>query len=194
MSNIIDKYLLFRLRTKQDPEAFATLYDRYVEAIYRFSILKLSSKEEAEDVTSETFTRAWQYIQERNEITHFRALLYRIARNLIADRYRRAKPIISLEAITSVTFESDMASESVEGKFMGDKGRASVVIEAQAEASLIISKLERLKEDYRDVLTLRLVDDLPFSVIAGILEKPVGTVRVLFHRAMKALEKIDSLS
>jgi RNA polymerase sigma-70 factor (ECF subfamily) len=77
MANIIDRYLLFRLRTKQDPEAFGKIYDRYVEAIYRFSILKLPTAEDAQDVTSETFMRAWQYVSEHKEIADVRALLYR---------------------------------------------------------------------------------------------------------------------
>ena len=189
MTNIVDRYLLFRLRTQQDPEAFARLYDRYVEAIYRFAILKLSSKEEAEDVTSEVFTRAWQYLQERHDVLHFRALLYRIARNLIADKFRRAEPVISLE---SVTFDRLGTSTLNEGRFEpGDKGRNQALTEAQAEASLILDKLERLKEDHRDVLTLRLIDGLPFSVIADILEKNVGTVRVIYHRAVKALNYLE---
>ena len=189
MTNIVDRYLLFRLRTKLDPEAFARLYDRYVEAIYRFAILKLSSKEEAEDVTSEVFTRAWQYVQERHDVINFRALLYRIARNLIADRFRKVEPTVSLD---SVTFDPSATSSLTEGRLEpGDGGRAKAVIEAQADAALVLDKLQRLKEDHRDVLTLRLVDGLPFSVIADILEKPVGTVRVIYHRALKALDYIE---
>lgn len=189
MTNIVDRYLLFRLRTKQDPEAFARLYDRYVEAIYRFSILKLSSKEEAEDVTSEAFTRAWQYVQERHDVLNFRALLYRITRNLIVDRYRKVDPTVSIE---SVTFGDAHTSTSVEvHNDMGDSGRTKAVIEAQVDAALILDKLQRLKEDHRDVLTLRLVDGLPFTVIADILEKPVGTIRVIYHRALKALNYIE---
>jgi RNA polymerase sigma-70 factor (ECF subfamily) len=190
MTNIVDRYLLFRLRTQQDPDAFARLYDRYVESIYRFAILKLSSKEEAEDVTSEVFTRTWQYIQERHDVVHFRALLYRIARNLIADRYRRAEPTVSLEG---VTFGASGASTVYEGQNEpGDRGRTQALIEARADAALILDKLQRLKEDHRDVLTLRLIDGLPFPVIADILEKPVGTVRVIFHRALKALNNVDT--
>lgn len=189
MTNIVDRYLLFRLRTKQDPEAFARLYDRYVEAIYRFSILKLSSKEEAEDVTSEAFTRAWQYVQERHDVLNFRALLYRITRNLIVDRYRKVDPTVSLD---NVTFGDAYTSTPVETRNdMGDSGRTKAVIEAQVDAALILDKLQRLKEDHRDVLTLRLIDGLPFTVIADILEKPVGTIRVIYHRALKALNYIE---
>lgn len=188
MANLIDRYLLFRLRTRQDPEAFGKIYDRHVEAIYRFSILKLPSAEDAQDVTSETFTRVWQYVYEHKEITNIRALLYRIARNLIADKYRREEPTVPLG---SVTFGDPGASTQVQGQEPGDEGRHGRLIEARADLALVVKRLELLKEDYRDVLTLRLVDGLPFNVIAEILEKRPGHVRVIYHRALKAIQAVE---
>ncbi len=191
MANLIDRYFLFRLKTKRDPEAFAGLYDRYVEAIYRFAVLKLPTIEDAQDITAETFTRTWQYLQGHEDVVNIRALLYRIARNLIADHYRQQESTISLDA---VTFESSETSTLVTGSLESDHGRQRQIIEARADLSLVITKLERLKEDYRDVLTLRLIDNLPFSVIGDILEKRVGHVRVIYHRALKALGEIDTAS
>jgi RNA polymerase sigma-70 factor (ECF subfamily) len=189
MSTLLDHYLLFRVRTKRDPEAFARLYDRYVEAIYRFAALKLPSIEDAQDVTSETFTRTWKYLNEQEDVINVRALLYRIARNLIADHYRKAEPTVSIEA---VTFTPQTTSTPVREPPDSDKGRERQIIEARADSSLIILKLERLKEDYRDVLTLRLVEDLPFDIIADILDKKVGHIRVIYHRAIKALNQIEN--
>ncbi|MFH1620595.1 MAG: RNA polymerase sigma factor [Patescibacteria group bacterium] len=185
MTNLIDSYLLFRLKTKRDPEAFARIYDRYVEAIYRFVILKLPSQEEAQDVTAETFTRTWQYVNENKKITNIRAFLYRIARNLVADRYRNPE---NLQIDRSVTFGDENTSSIIEPS---DQEHGKRVVEARADLSLVLQKLERLKEDYRDVLTLRLIDDLPFGVIAEILEKNIGNVRVIYHRALKALKEIE---
>jgi DNA-directed RNA polymerase specialized sigma24 family protein len=59
------------------------------------------------------------------------------------------------------------------------------------ELALVMGRLERLKDDYRDVLTLRLLDGLPFSVIAEVMEKTPGNVRVLYHRAKKALDTLQ---
>ncbi len=200
MTNLYDKYLLFRLRTKRDPEAFAKLYDRYVEAIYRFSFLKLPRQEEAQDITAETFTRAWQYLNENHTVTHIRALLYRIARNLIADYYRsqyKTPPQISIENSKDstdfdgdVTFEADFSTQRVEGS-VSDQRSGQRLIEARTDFALVLQKLDKLKEDYRDVLLLRLIDDLPFSVIADILEKTTGNVRVIFHRGLKMLKELD---
>ena len=187
MTNLLDSYLLFRIKARRDPEAFAQLYDRYVEQIYRFVFLKLPTAEEAQDVTSETFTRVWGYLQDQKEIKNFRALLYRIARNLIADHYRKAQDDVSYDV---VTLSDDSTSSYTQD--ISDSGQDAELMAARAEIALVTSKLERLKEGYRDVLMLRLIDQLPFSVIAEVLDKKAGNVRVIYHRALKALQELDS--
>ncbi|HEU0050543.1 MAG TPA: RNA polymerase sigma factor [Patescibacteria group bacterium] len=187
MTNLFDQYLLFRIRTRKDKQAFAKIYDRYVNAIYRFVVLKLPSRELAEDVTAETFLRCWQSIQQNKEISNLRAFLYKIARNLVVDQYRRSEPTVHL----SVTFSEDGASSLVETD-VSDHDQSRGLIEARADIQLILDRIARLKEDYRDVLTLRLVDGLGFSDIGKILEKSTGNVRVIYHRAMKALDQLES--
>ncbi len=187
MANILDQYLLFRLRTKRDPDAFARIYDRYVEAIFRFAVLKLPTEQDAQDITSETFLKTWAHIQNNRSIEDIRAFLYQVARNLIVDKYRKHEPLISFDA---VTFEDGETSTQVEPTG-GDRGRAAATMEARADLGLLLEHLKRLKEDYRDVLLLRLVDDLPFTVIATILEKTPGHVRVIYHRALKALKDVE---
>src|SRR3990167_3587779 len=87
--NLREKLLLLRLR-KKDPEAFAQLYDLYVTPIYRFIYFKVPTIQDTEDLTSEVFLKAWQYITDREEaIENLRSLLYKIARNLVVDFYRR---------------------------------------------------------------------------------------------------------
>jgi RNA polymerase sigma factor (sigma-70 family) len=190
MTNLVDRYLLYRIRVRQDPEAFAQIYDRYVTAIYRFVLLKLPSKEDAEDLASETFLKCWRYIQEHGDVRDIRALLYQIARNAIADWYREraASPSRTL----AVTFSSEDPSSIGQEQDASDAGRGRGTMEARAELSLVMGKLERLKDDYRDVLTLRLIDGLPFDLIGQVMEKTTSHVRVLYHRAKKALDALDT--
>lgn len=186
MNQLVDQYLLFRLRAKRDPQAFGQLYDRYVDAIYRFVFLKLPSKEAAEDVTSETFLRSWQYIQGNQRVKNFRALLYRIARNLVADNYRKAE-----SSGAHVTFSLSQTSTLMqEESDLSDRNRGRLVVEARAEVALILQDVSRLKEDFQDVLTLHLVEGLSFGEIGQVLEKTSGNVRVIYHRALKALESL----
>lgn len=154
---LVDRYSLYRIRAKRDAEAFAKIYDRHVGSIYRFVVFKLPKKEDAQDVTAEAFTRLWQLIQQQKEITNLRAFLYQVARNLVADFYRKSEqcPVEPL----NVTFEADNASNQV----YTDKGRNREQIEARSELSIVLGQLDKLKEDYRDVLALRLIDGLSFQ-------------------------------
>lgn len=191
MTSLVDRYLLFRIRQHQDPQAFARLYDRYVSAIYRFVLLKLPSKEDAEDITSEVFLKSWNYLQEHQDIRQIRALLYRIARNAIADWYRSKS--ITPDRSLAVTIRIDEPSTNNRAD-ISDAGHGQMIIEARAELSMVMGKLERLKDDYRDVLTLRLIDGLPFIIIADIMNKSPGNVRVLYHRAKKALDALNEVN
>ena len=74
---------------------FSKIYDKYVERIYRFVFLKVSSREVAEDLTAETFLKAWevyrkpQFSNPASQIENPQAFLYKIAKNLIIDHYRQ---------------------------------------------------------------------------------------------------------
>lgn len=171
-----EKKLLYTLKVKADPDAFAALYDIYVKQIYRFVYFKVSDHEAAEDITSEVFLKAWHYIQAHTEIKSFRGLLYRIARNCIIDLYRArsAKPEIII----------DVENEP------GDEGAWIEGIVSTIENKKILDAIKRLKQEYQEVITLRYVDELEISEIAEIIGKGSITVRVTIHRALNKLKQI----
>jgi RNA polymerase sigma-70 factor (ECF subfamily) len=188
MSGLVDRYLLYRIKKDLDADSFARLYDRYVTAIYRFVLLKLPSTEDAEDITSEVFLKTWNYLQEHHDVREFRALLYRIARASIADWYRGHQA--ERERTLAVTNPGPDTTTYTESEF-SDRGCGSDRLEIRAEFALLMGRLEQLKDDYRDVLMLRLVDGLPFNLIAEIMEKSPGNVRVLYYRAKKSLDALN---
>ncbi len=173
---IAEKILLYKLRVKQDPEAYATLYDNYVKQIYRFVFFKVSSHEEAEDITSEVFLKAWHYVQENKEIKSFSGLLYRVARNCIIDLYR-------LKASKPEVFSDEPIEVSDEGNWYTD-------LHTKVEAKKIIQALKKLKQEYQEVITLRYVDELEVAEIAEIVGKRKIAIRVTLHRALKKLKEI----
>jgi len=95
IGNWNEKSLLFKLQTKRDPDAFAALYDTYVERIYRFVFFKVGNQTDTEDIVSETFLKTWNYItsHKSEEVKSFSGLLYRIARNCIVDYYRKKQTV-----------------------------------------------------------------------------------------------------
>lgn len=171
-----DKLLLFQVRTRKDPEAFGKIYDTYASRIYRFLYFKVPSVEEAQDLTSETFLRLWQYLQGGKPVKHLGALSYQIARNLTVDYYRA---------------RGDKASALAEAELhdiADSKGLA--VLTSQLEVGAILKALKLLKDEYREVIILRYVDELSPSEIATVLGKSNGNVRVMIHRAVEALRVV----
>lgn len=175
---IQEKWLLYQVVEKKDPEAYGRLYDLLAERIYRFIYFKVSSSVDAEDLTADVFLKAWQYINEGKEVRNFSGLLYTIARNNVIDLYRR---------------RSNQPEESINEILLNklsDVGTAITELEKTHEAALMIQRLKQLKNEYREALTLRYVDELSMSEIAAILGKSQVGTRVLVHRALNALRKI----
>ncbi len=171
-----EELLLHRVQVKKDPDAFGALYDVYVKRIYRFVYFKVSSHEEAEDITADVFLKTWNYLQERKrqEIKSFGGLLYRIARNCIIDLYRSRAPGADWRI--------------VEGEVeMGDGGRWYGAARDKIETEQILLCLKKLKQEYQEVITLRYVDELEIDEIAEITGKGKIAVRVTLHRALKKL-------
>lgn len=173
---ISEKKLLYQLYTKKDPEAFAALYDLYIKRIYRFVYFKVSSHEEAEDVTSDVFLKAWNYLQEHSEVKSFSGLLYRIARNSIIDLYRAkaAKP----EARLNEEFE------------VSDGGSWYVDVNDRVEVQRVLAALNKLKQEYKEVITLKYIDELDIDEIVEITGKGKIAIRVTLHRALKKLKDL----
>ena len=156
---------------------FSKIYDDYINKIYRFIFLKVNSQEIAEDLCSETFLRCWEtFKKNENKIENIQAFLYQIARNLVTDHYRgKARvQLVSTEfmPIIDPNPEIDLKEKSF----------------VNSDIKTIRSALANLKEDYQNIIICHYIDDLSISETADILEKSQGAVRVMLHRALKALK------
>lgn len=180
-ATIEEKLLLYRVRVNQDEQAFATLYDRYVEAIYRFCFFKLSNKEEAQDITSETFIKVWQYLinTEHLEVQNVKSLIYSIARNNIIDLYRSRsrRPELPLDESIDVVAATDVVE----------------TMNQSQDHERMLGLLKKLKQEYQEVVMLRYIEDFSIGDIADILGKTNTTIRVTLHRAVKKLQTLSEL-
>ena len=94
------EHKLIESAVKGEASAFGSLYDYYQPKIYRFVLIKVSRREEAEDLTHQVFLNAWQNIKSYEHIGFaFSSWLYQIARNQVIDYYRTRKKNISIEEI-----------------------------------------------------------------------------------------------
>jgi len=157
--------------------AFGPLYDHYQPMIYRFVVVKVSRREDAEDITHQVFLSAWQNIRSYKNLGHpFSSWLYQIARNQVIDHYRAKKSETSLEKIDPDYFVLPAAAHfDVGTKLEIEKVRAGML---------------KLKSEYQDVVVMRFIEDLPIKEVARIIGKTEGAVKLMQHRAIKELRDI----
>jgi RNA polymerase sigma-70 factor, ECF subfamily len=177
-----DKKLFFRIK-KKDKNAFIEAYDSYADDIYRFAYFKIGSSEEAKDLTSAVFLKVWNYAQSNglDESKSLRAFIYKTARHLIIDHYRQLR-----EAETRLDDGQNSLTEMLADETQDLAHQAEVL----SDMGLVKAGLEKLKDEYREMILLRFVDELSFGEIAEVTGKTSGSVRVQTFRALQALKDL----
>jgi len=165
---------------KGDRQAFGTIYDWYVKKIYQFIFFKTNNTELAEDITQDVFLKLIKYLKNTQRVKSLQALLYQIARNLVNDYYRTNlnKQISNIEDIA----ESEITRIDV-------KGDLEELIEMEHSIDQIKHALEFLKDEYKEIIVLKYIEDLTHKEIAQILDKKENHIRVILHRAIKELKQ-----
>ena len=163
---------------RRDPRRFDALYRKYVGQVYSFAVYELRDHHLAEDVTEQVFLRALAALprfEERGEgpDSTFRVWLFRICRNAISNERRRAarRREAPLDVAELLPATDDPAAR------VADR-------EAAARAWKAV---ERLPADRRQALVLRFVEEMTTPEIAAVMGRSEGAVRVLVHRALRAV-------
>lgn len=177
-----DKKLFFRVK-KKDKDAFIEAYDLYADDIYRFIFFKIGRDEEAKDLTSAVFLKVWNYAQSRglDESKSLRAFIYKTARNLIIDHYRQLRETES---------RLDDGERVLEELLADEKQDLEKQSEILSDMEMIKEGLGLLKDEYREIILLRFIDELSFAEISEVTGKTAGNVRVLTFRALQALKDL----
>jgi len=160
---------------KGDKEAVGILYEHYAQAIFQYISYRVASKAIAEDITAEVFLRMIRKLPTYKYTgSPFGAWLYRVASNLLTDHYRKNQKV----STTSIpeTYQSDSIDPF-------DK------LAIQEDQLMVRRALLSLSDEYQNVIVLRFIRELPHVEVAEIMNKSEGAVRVLQHRALKALSK-----
>ena len=159
-----------------DRAAFAELYDTYVDNVYRYLLYRVREPSDAEDLTSEVFTRAFANIHRyRWQGKSFLAWLYTIARNAVTDRRRRERPMMDLDSAFGLAEDDPTAHDrAVQGE----------------QVSALRSAVRHLTSEQQQVLSLRFGANLSSRQAARILGKNEGAIRALQFRALGRLRKL----
>ncbi len=173
--------LIERIR-QGEREALGEMYDTFAPSLYRYISFRIAHKEDREDTLSSVFLRVFESIAHGKEITNIKAFLYQSTRNAIIDYYRKTR-------------SSSIAVEWNEELLQREQPRESLLqpdhlIDTVIQNNIIAKELGNLKEEYRELLALRYIEDLEIDEIAAIMQKSRIAVRVTLHRALKALKKL----
>lgn len=154
---------------------FIEKYEQNVDDLFRHCVFKVSDREVAKDLVQDTFVKVWVYIAGGKDIQNMRALLYKTLSNLIIDYYRKKKTL-SLDQLNEFGF--DRADDMARISFDQMDGERAVLL------------LQKLPQEYRDVLFMKYVDGLEMTEIAEIVGDTENTVTVRIHRGIKKLREL----
>lgn len=154
-------------------EAFGELYEQYVRKIYDFIYYKTHHKETAEDLTSQTFFKALEKISTfKADRGSFNTWIYQIARNTVTDHYRQSKNNLNIDDIWDLHNDEDVERDT----------------DTRLQLEKVHQHLQKLKPEHREILLLRLWNDLSFKEIGEIVGKSEANCKMIVHRALGKLQ------
>lgn len=167
-------------------KAFSQLLDRYWSEVYGFQLGRTRNENDAEDITIQTFARAFDKIDSFDPKYAFNTWLITISKNLHIDLLRKRKRNVlehresnAGEAIKRVLDESPSAEDQL-------------IIEQNLKT--LLENIRKLKPTYREVIELRYFRELSYAEISEALGEPIGNVKVKLLRAKKLLATLISES
>ncbi len=157
-----------------DPRRFRTLYERYANSMYRYIFVHVQDRPTAEDLTSQVFLQALEHLPDYRPTGSFSAWLFTIARNSLRSYFRKPHPALSLDE------EMDVVSAN---------GELLDFIEQREQIVHLISLLELLEEDKRELLRLRYASGLTYREIGEVVGRAEGAVKMAIHRVLDDLQE-----
>ena len=157
-----------------ETESFGLLYDKYVRKIYRYVYYKVFDKEAVEDIVSDVFLKALKKIQSFDSVKgSFSAWIYRIARNSVIDYYRTLKQTRDIEDIFDLGFDE----------------RGAERLDAEVTLKKVSEYLKTLSPKQREIVVLRVWEEMPYRQIAEIVGGSEESVKMAFSRAVRNIRE-----
>jgi len=170
-----DEEGLVRRAQQRDREAFAQLYEKYFDKIYRYVVLRIGNKTEAEDLAQQVFLNALRSISSfKWKGIPFSAWLFRISHNLVVDHLRK---------------KTKHSTDSLDKSEVASNSNPQLEVERKLDIERLLLAARRLTGAQREVISLRFTSDLPIIEVAKIMGKSQGAIKALQHSAIVALRK-----
>ena len=156
-------------------EMLAILFEKYHIKIFNFFLRLSNSHQQSEDMVQEVFLRTLRYRASFREESKFSTWLYKIARNVNIDFFKKQK--------NEIPINDNIDSETKKSEFPEEK------LQKQQERALISKALSKLSLNKREVLILSRFENLKYQEIAKLLNCSISNVKILAYRAIKDLKK-----
>lgn len=165
-----------------DQVAFTTLLDYYWNEVYGFMLLRTQNETDAEDITIETFAKAFDKIATYNPDFQFNTWLISIAKNVHIDMLRKKKSTLFID----ITDEEDSQAYNI----ADSSPSAEDKLITEQNLSRLLQCIKELKPHYQEVIQLRYFQELSYQEISEELEEPLSNVKIKLLRAKKLLAEI----
>ena len=178
MTESIQQYIAEAKQGKQ--AAFKALLNHYWNDIYRFQFSKTNDENKAEDITIQTFSRAFDKIDLYKDSYNFKTWLLSISKNLQIDELRKTKKeLLTIDPVFNYTQDITDDAPSPEDQLI-----------IEQNLSQLLAHIKLLKPHYQKVIHLRYFQELTYKEIAAELNEPINNVKVKLLRAKKLLAEI----
>ena len=181
-----DYQLVLAARDKGDQRAYADLMRYYREPIYMMLLRMTHNPTEADDLTIETFGKAFCQLHSYTPTNTFATWLFAIASNSGIDYIRRRR--LELVSLSSMSVGND--NDGYEYPMPSDDANPEEVLIATQRGELLRKVVGQLKPRYRTIVEMRYFEELSYEEIAEKLSLPLGTVKIPLRRARMLLAEI----
>ena len=168
-----------------DNNAFGLLVERYQDRVYNLALRMCGNPDDAFDLAQEAFFRAWRGLSGFQGDSAFSTWLFRLSSNVCLDwlRAKKRRPTVSLTAVDDNGEETQLD--------LPDPGKSpEELLEAAEDRATLAKAMNQLPVEYRQILTMRAINDMSYTEIAEALQIREGTVKSRISRARLALRNI----
>ncbi|WP_428224680.1 RNA polymerase sigma factor [Flavobacterium sp.] len=171
---------------KGDQVAFTFLLDSYWNEVYAFMLQRTENETDAEDITIETFSKAFDKIASYNPEFQFNTWLIAIAKNVHIDLLRKKKSSLFID----ITDEEDDIAYGI----ADNSPSAEDQIITEQNLNRLLQFIKELKPAYQEVIQMRYFQEMSYQEIADELHEPLNNVKIKLLRAKKLLAEIITKS
>lgn len=167
-----------------DEQSLEILIERHLKPVYYFVYRYAGREQEAQDITQETFVRAWRNLKKFDQQKSFKTWIFTIAKHVAIDTLKKKK------AIAFSAFEDENGENSLLETLADLAPRADMISEQKGTVEILKTAMAFLSPPYRRLFSLRYHEDMTFSKISELLHEPLDTVKSRHRRGIIMLKKI----